>query len=298
MPHKPRVLGVRSAWWTGVFVALVLVVVSVSAEQFGQRGRRGGGGFSGGRPPNGSASGDTWNRPATFDDFDGAFHFCRLQFRNASNGDGAGWGVDWPRADQNLSIRLSELTRTPVSMDGADNPNSLLLLATSPELSHCTFVMMTEPGGAYFDDEEAAALRTYLLKGGFLWADDFWGEYAWTFWEAQIRKVFPSAQYPIFDVPLSHPIFHEMMTVNAIPQIPCICFWDGGDRTSERGADSAVPHVRAINDERGRIMVLMTHNTDFGDAYEREGDNHAYFERFSIPGYAFGINVLLYDMTH
>jgi hypothetical protein len=182
----------------------------------------------------------------------------------------------------------------PVTKD----PNSLLLTATAPEISHCAFVMMTEPGGAYFDDDEAAALRTYLIKGGFLWADDFWGEYAWDFWEAQIRKVFPSGQYPIFDVPLTHPLFHQMMTVQKIPQIPSINFWGGTGRTSERGAESATPHVRAINDERGRIMVLMTHNTDFGDAYEREGDNHEYFERFSVPGYAVGVNVLLYVMTH
>ncbi len=259
-----------------------------------QRGRgRGvqGGGFLG-RP------GATWDRLATFDDFDGSFHFCRLQFRNASNGDGFGWGVDSPRSDQNLSIRVSELTRLPVSMDANNDPNALIVVATSPEISHCPFVMMTEPGGAYFDDQEAASLRAYLLKGGFLWADDFWGSYAWDFWEAQIRKVFPSAQYPIRDVPLTHPIFHEMMTVASIPQIPCICFWNGGNDTSERGADSAVPHVRAITDDHGRIMVLMTHNTDFGDAYEREGDNRAYFEKFSVPGYAFGVNVLMYVMTH
>jgi hypothetical protein len=238
----------------------------------------------------------TWNRFATFDDFDGTFQFCRLMFRNATNGDGYGWNVDWPRADQNLSIRLSELTRTPVSMDAGGTPNSLVLRATSPEISHCPFVMMTEPGGAYFDDQEAAALRTYLLKGGFLWADDFWGEYAWRFWENTLRQVLPSATYPIFDVPLSHPLFHQMMTVPKIPQIPG--FGSPPGVTSERGADSAVPHVRAIADAHGRIMVLMTHNTDFGDSYEREGDDHTYFETFSIPGYAFGVNVLLYDMTH
>ena len=284
----------------GVPVALALVlVVSANAAQFGQRGggrggRRGPGSTFpslGGRVP-------TWDRPATFDDFDGAFQFCRLQFRNGSNGDGAGWGVDWPRADQNLSIRLSELTRTPVSMNEADEPNSLLLTATSPELSRCPFVMMTEPGGAYFDDQEAAALRTYLLKGGFLWADDFWGSYAWDYWENEIRKVLPSGQYAIYDVPMTHQIFHEMMTVPKIPQIPSIGFWQSRRSTSERQGDSAVPHVRAINDANGRIMVLMTHNTDFGDAYEREGDDHEYFERFSVPGYAFGVNVLLYMMSH
>jgi uncharacterized protein DUF4159 len=240
----------------------------------------------------------TWDREATFDDFDGTFQFCRLFFRNAANGDGFGWGVDWPRADQNLSIRLSELTRTPVSMEADGTPRSLLIQATSPEISHCAFVMMTEPGGAYFSEGEAAALRKYLLKGGFLWADDFWGEYAWDFWVDEIRKVFPSSTYPIVDVPLDHALFHQMMTVPKIPQIPGISYWAATGGTSERGADSAVPHVRAILDDHGRIMVLMTHNTDFGDAYEREGDNHEYFETFSVPGYAFGVNVLLYSLTH
>ena len=265
--------------------AIVCAAAALSAAPLGQRG-----GFR--------MSRTTLERWATAEDFDGSFQFCRLAFRNASNGDGAGWGVDYPRADQNLSIRLSELTRTPVSMDESGDPKPLLFQATSPELSHCPFVMMTEPGGAYFDDQEAAALRTYLLKGGFLWADDFWGEYAWQFWESQLRKVLPAGEYPIYDVPLTHPVFNQVMKVPSIPQIPCICFWDGANATSERGADSAVPHVRAINDDRGRIMVLMTHNTDFGDAYERESDNHAYFERFSIPGYAFGINVILYALSH
>jgi hypothetical protein len=278
-------------------VALTLVVSASAAQRGGRGGRRGGPGIEG--FPTGGAGRPSWDRPATVDDFDGSFQFCRLEFRNDYRGDGAGWSVDWPRADQNLSIRVSELTRTPVTMDPRTNdPNSLLLIATAPEISHCAFVMMTEPGGASFDDQEAAALRTYLLKGGFLWADDFWGNYAWDFWESQIRRVFPSGQYPIFDVPLTHPLFHQMMTVEKIPQIPSIGFWGGTGGTSERGAESATPHVRAIADARGRIMVLMTHNTDFGDAYEREGDNHDYFERFSVPGYAFGVNVILYVMTH
>ena len=108
----------------------------------------------------------------------------------------------------------------------------------------------------------------------------------------------PTGAYPIVDVPLDHAIFHEMTTVSSIPQIPAIGFWQRRRSTSERGADSAVPHIRAIHDDRGRIMVLMTHNTDFGDAYEREAEDPEYFQRFSVPGYAFGINVLVYAMTH
>jgi hypothetical protein len=264
-----------------LLVVLLLVTCVASAQ------RRGGfGGF--GRPA----------KLATMDDFDGSFQFCRIVFRQGANGDGGGWGVDWPRADENLSIRLSELTKTPVGFDAAGDPKPVLLRLTQPEIFHCAFIMMTEPGGAYFDDAEAAALRTYLQKGGFLWADDFWGEYAWEYWVGQIRKALPSGPYPITDVPLDDSLFHFLLTVPRIPQIPSIGFWERSRQTSERGPDSATPHVRVIRDDQGRIMVLMTHNTDFGDAYEREGDDHEYFETFSVPGYAFGINALLYAMTH
>ena len=234
---------------------------------------------------------------ATAHSFDGLFQFCRIEFRNAANGDGNGWDVDYPRADQNLSIRLSELTRTPVSFDDRNEPNHLLLRLDHPELFRCPFIMMTEVGGLYLDDREATNLRRYLLKGGFLWADDFWGSYAWAIWESQIRKVFPSSTYPIVDLPLTHPVFHQVVPVDHVPQIPGF----GGGRngnTSERGADSAVPHVRAILDANGRVMVLITFNTEFGDAYEREDQDPFYFNQFSVIGYAFGVNALIYSMTH
>ena len=148
-------------------VALVLsMLVAGAAAQF--QGRRGGR-FNpriGANPP-----------------YDGAFTFCRIMFRNASNGDGGGWYVDYPRADQNLSFRFSELTTTQVSRDIAGNFNHVVIQLTDADrLARCPFIMLTEPGGAYFDEAEAAGLRTYLQKGGFLWADDFWGEYAWVHW--------------------------------------------------------------------------------------------------------------------
>jgi hypothetical protein len=262
----------------------VLFLASASAGQF--RGRGGRQGFNGG-PARYAAPGD----------FDGGFQFCRLVFRNGSNGDGAGWNVDWPRADENLSIRLSELSRTPVSMDQNREPKAVLLNLRQPEVFHCPILMMTEPGGAYFDEQEVATLRQYLLKGGFMWADDFWGQHAWDYWDTQIRRVLPSGGYPIVDVPLDHPIFHELFSVKTFPQIPGIGYWDGADRTYER-PDAREAHVRSINDARGRIMVLMTHNTDFGDSYEQEAVDPAYFMKFSVPGYAFGINVIVYAMTH
>ena len=84
-----------------------------------------------------------------------------------------------------------------------------------------------------------------------------------------------------------------------VPQIPSIQFWRGsGGGTSERGSDSAMPHMRGVSDRHGNLMVLMTHNTDIADAWEREGEDSEYFYRFSPRGYALGINVLVYAMTH
>jgi Domain of unknown function (DUF4159) len=268
----------------------VLAGALLAGGVFAAQGRRRG--FGGFRRP--------LVRMATAEDFDGNFLFCRIVFRNAPNGDGNGWGVDYPRADINLTFRLSELTTTTVSHDPEDEYRHVVVRLTDPLLFHCPFVMMTEPGGAFLDEAESAQLRDYLLKGGFLWADDFWGEYAFRFWSEEIAKALPPERYPIVDVPLDHALFHTLYDIHRIPQIPAIDFWGGpGGPTSERGRDSAVPHVRAILDEEdGHIMVLMTHNTDFGDAFEREGDDHAYFLQFAPEGYAFGVNAIVYSMTH
>jgi hypothetical protein len=230
--------------------------------------------------------------------YDGAFRFCRIVFRQNPYGDGNGWSVDYPRADINLSYRLSELTTTIVSRDVEGRYNHTAFPLTDPELSKCPFIMMTEPGGAYFDDEEAAHLRDYLMRGGFLWADDFWGERAWDNWAEQIGKALPSDTYSFVEIPLAHPFFHMLYQVDHVPQIPSIDFWSSGLGTSERGAQSAIPHARAIFDAQGHMLVLSTFNTDFGDAFEREGDSRAYFDEFAGVGYAFGINALLYAMTH
>jgi len=268
-----------------VLAALVALVLAVRVDaQFRQRR----GGF--GNLSSGSI--------ATDKDFDGAFHFCRVMFRSDFRGDGGNWSVDYPRADINLSVRLSELTRADVSMKNGE-PNPLLIRLTDDALFRCPFIMMTEVGSASIDDQEAERLREYLLKGGFLWADDFWGSYAWEWWVGQFSRVLNPAEYPIIDLPSSHPLFSSQFVIKKVPQIASINYWasSGGD-TSERGADSAEAHARAVLDKHGNIMVLMTHNTDLGDSFEREADDPQYFYQMSVPGYAFGINALLYALTH
>jgi hypothetical protein len=265
-------------------IAAILATASTALAQ-----RRRGRGFGFGYAP---------LRMATAESFDGGFNFCRIMFSDSYDGDGGNWSVDYPRADVNLSIRLSELTRTRISRDATGEPNHVLLRLTDDLLFQCPFIMMTEVGSTFLSPEEAARLREYLLKGGFLWADDFWGSWAWEVWAREIGKALPP-EYQIVDVPLSHPIFHTQFEVKRVLQIPSIGHWIGmGGGTSERGADSAEPHARAIFDRNGRMMVFITHNTDFGDAFEREGDDPTYFYTFSVEGYAMGINVLLYSLTH
>jgi uncharacterized protein DUF4159 len=239
------------------------------------------------------------SRIAKPQDFDGQFHYCRVVYRQSPDGRDGSWRTDYPRADINFSIRFSELTRTSVSFNAQHEPNHLLVNLGGPELFDCPVVFLSAPGAASINDAEGLNLRTYLLKGGFLWADDFWGSYEWDHWVREIRHALPADEYPIFDIPTDHPIFRTQFEVRDVPQMPNIGFWErSGGRTSEQGSDSAEAHLRAIADRRGRIMVLITHNTDIGDSWEREGDDPRYFMLFGPKGYALGINAFVYALTH
>jgi len=265
-----------------VLAAVVLTLSSAGLAQFGRGGD--------------SSIGAHMARP---DSFTGRFHYCRGMYRMNIGGVGGSWLTDYPLADIDLSIRLAELTKIAVAFDANRQPQHLIVRLTGEEMFQCPFVMMQEVGRIFFTDEEAAQLRTYLMKGGFLWVDDFWGSYAWDVWVTQIRKVFPPDEFPIVDIPAEHPMFHTMFDLKAVPQIPGVGFWRGsGGGTSERGSDSAEVHARGIVDRSGRVMVLMTHNTDVSDSWEREGEDPRYFLSFSVAGYQVAMNVLLYVLTH
>ena len=232
---------------------------------------------------------------------DGNFTFCRLMYeRVRSEPMGVGWGTDYPYAEINLMTRLSELTRTTISRDERGQPNHWVVRLTDDALFNCPLTMASDAGTIGFTPEEAQRLREYLLKGGFLWVDDFWGTAAWEHWTAQIARVLPPSEYPITDVLPGDPVFRSQFNVTAVPQITNIQFWRGvaGATTSERGSDSEEAHFRVIRDAHGRIMVVMTHNTDIADSWEREGEDPAFFRQFSPGGYAFGINVVLHATTH
>ena len=279
---------------TRILAAVAIAVLAAGSLAEAQRGWSRGRGFGrwggeAGVPP----------RYATDADQDGGFHFCRLQYTPVRRHQrGMGWGTDYPYADINFSIRLSEMTTTSVSKSGAD-PNHLVVAPTDEWLSMCPFVMASDPGSAGFSPEDAEALRAYLLKGGFLWVDDFWGPYAWEDFEREIAMVLPPGRYPIEDLVPGHPIYRSLFQIAEVPQVPAWQYWaqTGGD-TSEMGPLSARAHMAAISDEQGRVMVLMTHNTDIADSWEREGEEPSYFYAFSPAGYALGMNVAVYALTH
>ena len=244
---------------------------------------------------------------ATIDDFDGSFVYCRAFYTNGNTGFGGrggggrdSWSTDYPGADHNFSVRLAELTRVRVRFNENRTPNYVVVRLDDPLLFRCPFLFMEAPQTLRFEDQEIEPLRRFFLKGGFLWVDDFWGSYAWENWAAEIGRVLPPSEFPIVDIPVSHPIVHTLYGVKEIPQVPNINFWaSNGGQTSERGADSAEVHFRGIADENGRLMVIITHNTDISDTWEREGEEpKAYFDKFSPTGYAIGVNVVLYVMSH
>jgi hypothetical protein len=109
--------------------------------------------------------------------------------------------------------------------------------------------------------------------------------------------VLPRASYPIIDLPLDHPLWHTHFQLKEVPQMPSIQSWRRSGGTTDRGVTDPVD-ARAIADDHGRLMVVMMHNTDIPDGWEREGEDPQYFYQFSPDAYAVGINVFLYAVTH
>lgn len=224
------------------------------------------------------------------------FTFVRVRYDSYGRGDG--WSTDYPDSDLNLSLRLQQLTTLKV------NPNPIVLELTDDHLFDYPFLYLIEPGGLYFNDSEVIALRKYLLNGGFLMVDDFWGDSEYENMREQIARVFPDRTPQ--DVPLEHEIFHCVYDLKEKPQTPSINWavqyknvevrtWE----PSRDGSDTRQVNYRAISDDAGRIMVLLCHNTDLGDGWEREGEDPYYFEEFGVKrAYPMGINIITYAMTH
>jgi hypothetical protein len=227
----------------------------------------------------------------------GSFSACKLMFTSVrGEAGGVGWSTDYPFAAVNLMTRVSELTKTRVSRDAGGDIDYWVIRLTDDALFECPFLMGSDVGTMELSDEEVKRLRTYLLKGGFLWVDDFWGTEAWAQWTEQMHRVLP--EFPITDVPPADPIRTAFSLVGEVEQVPSINFWRRNGGTDERGSDSPSADFHEIADAHGRIMVVMTHNTDIGDSMEREAEDPEFFAEVSPKGYGLAINIVLYALTH
>lgn len=231
------------------------------------------------------------------------FTFCTIRYHAIREEPlGFGWNTDYPDAGSNFMSRLEELTTIPINKDASGQPVQVVCGLTDPALFDYPYVFMSDVGTVSFSDEEVVGLRDYLMRGGFLHVDDFWGPKAWDNWVYEISKVLPPEEYRIEDIPLDHDIFNIVFDVKEVPQVPSIQWWEGGrsyNETSERGDASREPHIRGIWSKDGRLMVLMSHNTDLADGWEKEREDREYFERFSVKmSYPLGINIVVYALTH
>jgi Domain of unknown function (DUF4159) len=215
------------------------------------------------------------------------FHFARMvyvDFNGARNFGRGWWRQDWPEAEQHFTHNLRRLTRI-----AAGEPVALRL--TDEQLFEYPWLYATQTGYWDLDDAEVAQLREYLLRGGFLMADDFWGEDELVVFTATMARVFPERQ--IVALHGDEAVLHVVFSIDESVQIPGLRHLRG------RGQVTSLPPPQwlGIYDDAGRLMVGINFNQDVGDSWE-EADTPDYPEPMTAQGYRFGINYVTYAMTH
>ena len=216
------------------------------------------------------------------------FHFARLVYRDSPYGGRWGrpsWATDYADAEFHVMQGISRFTRVdtaPVDLDG--NGGRLIQLNDESVFDY-PWLYAVEVGHWQLDESEAAVLREYLDRGGFLMVDDFWGEREWDVFVDSMQRVFPDRR--IEELGEDHELLHVLYDLDQRTQIPGI----GGQR---RGT---VPHWRGVFDDDGRLMVAINFNMDMGDAWEH-ADDPGYPEPMTALAYRFAVNYLIYTMTH
>ena len=222
------------------------------------------------------------------------FMFCRLRYQNIRRARKSGWGDDYPQADYNFMVRFTELTTARISRWNNGDPGFANVTALDPDLFQCPYLRMQNAANYDFTPEEAARLHDYLLKGGFLWIDDNWDP-DWEYIRPNVLHILPGAK--IVDLQVDHPLFKVLFQIDKLPQIPSLGSWLRNGEDSELGP-SATVHYYGVFDDRNRLVVLVSINSDVSDSWEREGDNLDYFHTYGPKGYSLGVNVAIWILTH
>ncbi|MEO6080100.1 MAG: DUF4159 domain-containing protein [Steroidobacteraceae bacterium] len=225
-----------------------------------------------------------------------------FSFGRGGRNRGGAWQTDMPDAEYHLTQGIRRLTRIdtinpekddlvwPLRPGGPINAGEL-------DIFNYPFVYAVEVGNWYLDEEDAAHMREYLLRGGFLMVDDFHGDVEWEGFLESMKRVFPDRE--IVEVPEDHEVFHVLYDLDHRVQIPGIASYGRDhqttcERCNEGGRD---PHWRGIFDDTGRLMVIINFNMDLGDAWEL-ADDPEYPQPWTALAYRFAISYALYSMTH
>jgi Domain of unknown function (DUF4159) len=220
----------------------------------------------------------------------GEFTFARLRYGSGRFGyyRRPRWATDYPKADEQFIYGLRSWVRSGLRI--SDQPTAVAPI--DKEIFQLPFIYIVEPGYMELSREEAASLREYLLRGGFLMLDDFWGTWEWENVREQMHKVFP--EYQIRNLSLDHPVFHCYFDIDEVLQVPQRGYIYSGITYEE---DGYVPYYMGISDENGRLMVFIARNADNGDAWEWI-DDPRYPLKYGLGAYRLGMNVIVYAMTH
>lgn len=203
---------------------------------------------------------------------------------------GTSWAVDYPRGDRKLAEVLRRFTRTDVrSVEQPVNPND------GNDIYDWPFLMVGLAGYWDLTDVQVRALRTYLLRGGFLFADSFFGSDSWVGFQEGLQRIFPDR--PIIDLTDDHPVFHTVYDIPAMTtvQIPNMNALYG--RGVGYLSDGRIPRWRGIEDDEGRLMVLIAFNNDVADSWQW-ADEPEYPADAANLGLRIGVNFAVYALTH
>lgn len=229
------------------------------------------------------------------------FTFARIRYNSAYRGRSSGrrgggkWMTDYPDSDLNLSFRLQQLTSLQV------NPVGVVVDIEPDQVKHYPFLYMIEVGDIDLTDVEASTLRNYMLNGGFIMVDDFWGDREWQNFYAAFKQIWPDREFE--ELPIEHEIFNMVFPLKVKPQIPHIRFKEEviyrGITYEDHGPGSEQVHYRGVYDDKRRLCMIICHNTDTGEGWEQEGTDPWYFTEFSEKfAYPLGINIVFYALTH
>ena len=214
------------------------------------------------------------------------FTFVRLEYRGdltaLSN-----WEVDYPASDRNFIFQLRKQTNIDVA------PDSKKISVWSEELFNYPFAYVLEVGSMRLSKTDAENLREYLLRGGFLFVDDFHGGLEWKWFYQEFKKIFPNRE-PV-DIPITHPIFRCFYKIEKLIQIPGLRALFSG-QTYER-FDGHPARYLGVFDDKGRLMMMICFNSDLGDAWEHAAEDY-YPKEYSNIALKIGINAVIYTLTH